>query len=452
MSTITKNYSINEFLSATTTFNGDTLNNITSTVSGNIINLKHNLTPTAFEGQFYTTLTSVLCGCEKDYVVWNLSTKYWSVSTSLGSGISNFPYFLKYTQGEVSPYTFPLEDDTSLSIRVCQDIKCETVFNTITFLTDQNTMSEIHDEITNIVDTVIKPRAINYLTSTNHPLTSIDDVIKVQPFNSDKRYLKTLASVGYTPLSGDGTSNVYLLFTDTPSAYITSCTNPIKTETYDTDIYNFVSFLSSVPVQSIYKATILATTYVNNVDSCPAFTSHLSSVQTGTGSNYTLQGSLIDYNNIKYKHQVLYRGSGIINPSATTTYYTNLILDSLYEQGIDLINYTPNIERTTLCESLTAIVRSAPCVKVYTPNRFVLVGREVKFENLTTNIDSLVSIKVDYGDDTSQTYTGSSMYTDFKKTYVTAGYKTLNITTTTTNGSVRAQTFANIIKVVNFYD
>jgi hypothetical protein len=529
MTTITRNYSINNSLSAVTTFNGVTLNNITSTAGDNIINLHHNLTPTAFEGLFYTTLlnvggivastpltdpcvdaygvswkwstfkgcsspatmplntfthkpstwenvrcgksyekrwikephvqpstttiTTVLCGCDKDYVIWNLSTKNWSVSTSLGSEINKFPYFLKYSQDGLSPYTFSLEKDTVLNVKVCQDVKCESVFNTITFFTDQGTMSQMHSEIVNIVDTVIKPRAINYFTATNHLITDINDIIKVQPTNEDKRYLKTLMSNGYQTLSSDGTSNIYLLFTDSPSAYTVSCTNPAKTGTYDTDISTFKTFLSGAPSPDFYKATILATTYANNVDRCPAFTSHLSSVQTGIGSNYTPQGSLVEFNsNIKYKHQVLYKGTGVVNPDATTAYYTDLILNSLHEQGIDLINYTPNVKRTTLCESLTAIVKAAPYVKIYTPNRFVLAGREVKFENLTTNISSLLSIKIDYGDGTVQTFTGTNMYLDFKKIYNTAGYKTLNITTTTVNGSVRVQTFANIVKVVNFYD
>ena len=529
MTTITRNYSINNFLSAYTTFNGDTLNNITSTAGDNIINLHHNLTPTTFEGLFYTTLlnigsiatatpltdpcveaygvswkwstfkgcsspatmplstfthkpstwenvkcgksyekrwikephvqpattttTTVLCGCEKDYVIWNLSTKNWSVSTSLGSEINKFPYFLKYSQDGLSPYTFSLEKDTVLNIKVCQDVKCENVFNTITFFTDQNTMSQVHSEVVNIVENVVKPRALNYFTATNHTFTDIDSIIKVLPANGDKRYLKTLTSTGYQALSSDGSTNVYLLFTDSPSAYIVNCTNPSKTGTYDSDVSLFRAFLSGAPSPEFYKATILATTYANNVDRCPAFTTHLSSVQTGTGSNYTPSNSLVGFNNnIKYKHRVLYRGAGVVNPDATTAYYTDLILNSLYEQGIDLINYTPNIKRTTLCESLTAIVRAAPYVKIYTPNRFVLTGKEVKFENLTTNISSLLSIKIDYGDGTVQTFTGNSMYLDFKKTYSTAGYKTLNITTTTVNGSVRVQTFANIIKVVNFYD
>jgi hypothetical protein len=223
---------------------------------------------------------------------------------------------------------------------------------------------------------------------------------------------------------------------------------------FEQDITNFKTLLSSAPTFDYYRATIFAVTNVNTLNLCPSFVQHLSGVSTNNYSGYPLLYNLSDIDNqiVKYRPNIQYKGVGTPNTNATTKYYTDLILDSLLDHGIDLINLTPNIKRTTLCSATSAIIGSAPYAKIYTANRFVLVNKKVKFQNLSVNIHKLLSITVDFGDNITQTYTGANMYNDFYVTYTSAGYKTLNITTVTSGGYSRVQTFPNIVNIVNYYD
>lgn len=399
-------------------------------------------------------LTGSNVDCKKDYVTWSLNTVNWSVSTVLGPEDNSFPYILKYSQDGIAPYTFTVENDTLLNIQVCQDIKCEQVLNTLTIYTDRGSLGQVHNEIVNIVDEVIKPRVENYLTANSHPVIDIDTIVKILPINSSKRYFDSLTSSGLKSLSGDGTTNISFVFTDSPSAYTVSCSNSARTPVFDQDITNFKTLLSSSPTFDYYRATIFAVTHVNTLNMCPSFAQHLSGVSTNNYSGYPLPYNLSDTESqiIKYRPNVQYKGAGTPNTNATTKYYTDLILDSLLDHGIDLINLTPNIKRTTLCSTTSAVIGSAPYAKIYTANRFVLVNKKIKFQNLSVNIHKLLSITVDFGDNIIQTYTGANMYNDFYVTYTSAGYKTLNITTVTYGGYSRVQTFPNIVNIVNYYD
>jgi hypothetical protein len=390
--------------------------------------------------------TSSFGACTKGFITWVISTNMWSVSTGIGATVTDFPYSLRYSTDGSKPYTVSIKDDTPIKIEACQPITCEVVPNSLTIYVDQTSMASIYNDLVVAVNTTIRPRLINYLATNGHPAGDV----QIKPING-KRYFNDLAN-NNVPLSGHGNTNYSMVFIDIPTAYIT-CTNPSRTTTFETDFSTFINTLTSVH-PDVYKLTIFNTTSGTATPNiCPASKLFHDALYTGTDSNYPDPYNFAFRNqHINVVHDVLYKNTAAPNPSANSTYYTNLMLNALNNWGIDLVNYIPILKQQTLCDSVTATIPTAPRIRLYTANRFVLINTLVKFQNLTLNPHKIANVQIDFDNGSVVTYTGIMLPNYLDAVYTTPGYKTIKIRGTTNSGAIFTQQYTNIIKVVDFYD
>lgn len=133
-------------------------------------------------------------------------------------------------------------------------------------------------------------------------------------------------------------------------------------------------------------------------------------------------------------------------------------------------NITVNVQQTISCyisvdggdwlpsdklinETFIAYVGTTPDVRLYTPNRFVLTGTNVLFENLITQKQFVSSLDIDFENDLPP-LTGLSVYTPFfNSEYKTPGKKTLNVSLKTTYQQEPINiTLTDIVKTVSNYD
>jgi len=160
-----------------------------------------------------TGVTAVFGSCRKNFVTWVISTNMWSVSTSVGSTVTEFPYVLRYSSDGSQPYTVSFNEDTVLNIQACQPVTCESILNSLNIYIDQTSMSLIYNDIVTALNTTIKPRIQNYLLINGHPVNNIDEIVKIKPINV-KRYFGDLATTGVVPVTGHGNVNYSLVFID----------------------------------------------------------------------------------------------------------------------------------------------------------------------------------------------------------------------------------------------
>jgi len=106
---------------------------------------------------------------------------------------------------------------------------------------------------------------------------------------------------------------------------------------------------------------------------------------------------------------------------------------------------------------LTAI--APPNAKIYTSNRYVLTGTNVKFQNLLTRPNLVTSLTANCDDGRVIVLTGANVTNDFIVSYDVIGYKTITITVdlnkTTYDPALTIPaitTFPNIIQVLSHYD
>jgi hypothetical protein len=311
-------------------------------------------------------------------------------------------------------------------------------------------MADIYNDLVITVNTTIQPRLANFLATNGHTSPGSSQLVQIKPING-KRYFNDLAN-NNAGLSADGNTNYSIVFIDLPTAYIT-CTNPSRTPTFETDFTAFTNMLTSVH-EDVYKLTIFTTTSgATTPNICPTNKIFHDALQTGIDTNYPQPYNFAFRNqHINVVHDVLYKNSAAPNPSANSTYYTNLILEAFNNWGIDLVSYAPTLNLQTICDSVTATVPTVPRLRLYTSNRFAPVNTVVSFQNLTLNPHKLATVQIDFDNGTVSTYTGTNLPSYFYELYTTSGYKTIKIKGTTNSGAVFTQQFTNLIKVVNFYD
>jgi hypothetical protein len=95
-----------------------------------------------------------------------------------------------------------------------------------------------------------------------------------------------------------------------------------------------------------------------------------------------------------------------------------------------------------------------PNLKIYTPNRFVLTGVNVNFENITTKLERVNRLDIDFDDGKFVTLTGNDININyFQQTYNIIGFKTLKFTvyTNTAPNPILVE-FPDIIQVVEQYE
>jgi hypothetical protein len=114
-------------------------------------------------------------------------------------------------------------------------------------------------------------------------------------------------------------------------------------------------------------------------------------------------------------------------------------------------SYSPS--RLNLTFPLTSI--APPIVSVYTTNRYVLTGTDVKFENLTTNINYISCLEIDFDDGkVARLYNSEITIQNFITKYDIPGFKTLKLTVYYLNPTIPSftTTFTNIVEVLTHYD
>jgi hypothetical protein len=104
-------------------------------------------------------------------------------------------------------------------------------------------------------------------------------------------------------------------------------------------------------------------------------------------------------------------------------------------------------------ETFIAYVGTTPEVRLYTPNRFVLTGTNVSFENLITQKQFVSSIDIDFENE-QPPLTGVSVYTPFfNSEYQSPGKKTLNVSLKTIYQQEPINvSLTDIVRTVSNYD
>jgi hypothetical protein len=110
--------------------------------------------------------------------------------------------------------------------------------------------------------------------------------------------------------------------------------------------------------------------------------------------------------------------------------------------------------RTVIFDQTTPIISIAPPIaKIYTPNRYVLTGANVFFENLITNTNVVTSVFIDLDDGKTLLLTGTNVNNSFSTSYDIVGSKTIQVTINPTYSNTPIiATFPNIIQVLTEYD
>lgn len=144
---------------------------------------------------------------------------------------------------------------------------------------------------------------------------------------------------------------------------------------------------------------------------------------------------------------------------------TSVLLSALYTtQSVITATITPNAQAQGYTNDwqikqnnidINYNILSVPLTQlsIYTPNRFVLTGTEVKFENLFTETNMLTSVIIDLDDNKTLLLTGADIDNDFSAVYNTVGYKTIRITLNSPFRSISdVFEFPNIVRVFSEYD
>ena len=108
---------------------------------------------------------------------------------------------------------------------------------------------------------------------------------------------------------------------------------------------------------------------------------------------------------------------------------------------------------TTFDNSFLITSIAQPLIRIYTPNRYVLSGTNVIFQNLITNTSLITSLIVNLDDNIVLTLTGTEIKESFSATYDILGLKTVRIIANTnySNTPIEA-TFPDIIEVLERYE
>lgn len=180
----------------------------------------------------------------------------------------------------------------------------------------------------------------------------------------------------------------------------------------------------------------------------------LSSVDWGSYTQDVDSDTSTDTSTFNYSLRL--SGYGI--NAETASYYNDTQISLNVQKDITCqINQSPydwQAKTTTIDETYNILSVPPPRIKLYTANRYVLTGTEVKFENLITNTNLLCSLTIDFGDGLSAvTFDNTAINQNFYRTYNTTGQKTVRVTGTVVYDTTPITLdLTNIIEVVSNYD
>jgi hypothetical protein len=98
------------------------------------------------------------------------------------------------------------------------------------------------------------------------------------------------------------------------------------------------------------------------------------------------------------------------------------------------------------------ITLAPPDIKIYIPNKYVLTGMDVKFENLITRTHIITGLGVGFDDGLNIFLTGDKINENFSIVYDIIGSKTITLSAYTGKCGVVITSFPNVIKVLAEYD
>lgn len=142
----------------------------------------------------------------------------------------------------------------------------------------------------------------------------------------------------------------------------------------------------------------------------------------------------------------------------TSSVYENTVFTlnaQMSVECLDIFAIPPTSSPTLVTETVTFTAIAPPRLKVYTPNRFVLTGADVVFQNLITNLNLVTALSIDFDDGKILYLSGNDVNSNyFTTTYDVIGFKNLKITAFANYGSEESftLTFPNIVQVLPEYD
>jgi hypothetical protein len=260
----------------------------------------------------------------------------------------------------------------------------------------------------------------------------------------------------FTVCSSLSTFNVNETFVDFPSSWSSlQCLASAGTTPSAADI----SFFTKYTKKWGFEPALSADRFNVNPVFCSGgpVTWNLSSVYwqrpTLQITQFVLNSALETVEYFEYPYELQLSGYGTELDTASYYFDTPLLL-TIQRPLTCLINAEPfDWKPKTSLLSAAHFFKSVPPpeFKLYTPNKFVLTGTEVKFENLTPRLNLLNSIEVDYGDGSK--FTTTNVFQNFTHTYSAIGPKTVTLKGNTIYDNIPVIfSFPNLVNVVSQYD
>lgn len=199
---------------------------------------------------------------------------------------------------------------------------------------------------------------------------------------------------------------------------------------------NMVWTLSTTALQ--YQLSTIPDS-TNNFDFCLALEGNGGKFITGSDGRIGITTSFTENTDIVLNayHTVRCQISAELTSNALAAGYVNdwRPADTVFDRDFNITSVAP------------------PEALIYTPNRFVLTGSEVKFENLFERTNLLSAVVIDLDDGKEIQLYGDNAKNDFTATYEIIGFKTLRVSFYTNYDPTPVVTvFPNIIQVLNTYD
>ena len=139
----------------------------------------------------------------------------------------------------------------------------------------------------------------------------------------------------------------------------------------------------------------------------------------------------------------------------TVSYYedTSLTLNAyLSVTYVDTSVFPFNYKVYLLNNTFDFITLAPPDIKIYIPNKYVLTGMDVKFENLITRTHIITGLGIGFDDGLVTFLTGDAINDNFSIAYDIIGSKNITISAFTGQCGVVVTSFPNVIKVLPEYD